>query len=61
MKIPKVGDTVPYWFAPEGTQVMDVRPYTGRYPQWFSAVVRLAAPRTRRGWLEAAWPRSVLQ
>jgi len=57
MNVPRVGDEVPYWFAPEGTRVLDVKPYAGRYPQWFCAVVRLDAPRTRRGWIETVWPR----
>jgi hypothetical protein len=56
-KVPKVGDIVPYWFAPKGTRVLAVRPYDGRYPQWFGAIVTLAAPRTRQGSIETAWPK----
>lgn len=53
---PKVGDIVPYWFAPEGTMVMEVRPYTGRYPEWFRFFVKLQHLGVRRGYVETVWP-----
>lgn len=54
------GDTHPVWWetgqrSADGTpvaKVMGVRPYTGRYPQFFTHVLQLSAPNTRRGWLE---------
>ena len=56
--IPKVGDRVPYWFAPEGTEVLGVRPYTGSFPQWFHSFVKLRSD-THRGWTETVWPHPV--
>jgi hypothetical protein len=53
---PKVGSKIPYWFAPEGAEVLKVMPYTGRYKEWFSRILRLKA-NTHRGWVEVAWPR----
>ncbi len=56
----KIGDKCPVWWntgetnedgRPLGT-VLAVRPYTGAYPQWFTQIVRLTAPSTKRGWLE---------
>lgn len=54
-----VGDLYPVWWDTESTppnmaRVIEIRPYTGRYTQWFDAVLRLSAPRTRSGWLEQA-------
>ena len=43
------------WFAdnPEGmSEVLKVERYRGAYPQWFSWVVRVTAPRTKRRWME---------
>lgn len=56
----KVGDLYPVWWdtfdeRPAGDHlalVMEIKPYTGRYTQWFTHILRLAAPRTNRGWLE---------
>lgn len=53
--VPNKGDKYPTWFSgsPDGhSTVIDVRPYTGRYPQHFTHILRLSAPRTQRGWLE---------
>ena len=47
---PKVGDSFPIWFNRNGI-VLKVFPYTGRYPQWFTWVVRITSD-TPRGWLE---------
>jgi hypothetical protein len=46
------------WFTgdlPDGSStVLDCFPYTGRYPEIFSHVLRLACPQTSRGWVEQA-------
>jgi hypothetical protein len=39
-----------YWLA----RVLEVLPYTGKYPQFFTCVLVLEAPRTKRGKLEMA-------
>jgi hypothetical protein len=33
-------------------RVLGSRRYTGAYPQWFTHILKLEAPRTQRGWLE---------
>jgi hypothetical protein len=35
--------------------ILEVLPYTGRYPEFCDCVLKLPAPRTRRGWLEMAY------
>jgi hypothetical protein len=53
----RAGDYVETWFSdrPHGCSiVLDVAPYRGHYRQWYSRVLRLSAPRTRRGFLEMA-------
>ena len=50
-----VGDTYPTWFSDREdglSTIMEIRPYTGVYKQWFTHILRLSAPRTKRGWLE---------
>ena len=54
-KLPHVGDIVPYWFAPQGSRVLSVRPYDGNYPEYYRAFVRLENLNTYRGWSEVAW------
>lgn len=54
---PKVGSQMTTWFSDRAdglSTVLAVEPYRGRYPQFFRWVVRLTAPRTRRGWMEMA-------
>lgn len=56
----QVGDLYPVWWSTDKrdgqgrplAKVIAILPYTGRYPQWFNAVLRLHAPDTRNGWLE---------
>ena len=52
----KVGDKYPTWFSdmPDGmSTILAIEPYRSfRYPKMFSFVLRLTAPRTRRGWME---------
>ncbi len=56
----KVGDLYPVWWDtgdpanPNMARVLAIKPYTGRYVEWFDAVLRLSAAGTRRGWLEMA-------
>lgn len=35
-------------------RVIECVPYTGRYTQWFTHVLKLADPSTRKGWTETA-------
>lgn len=46
----KIGQQLDTWFP--GGVVLEFRPYIGKYPQWFTYIVRVTAPRTNRGWLE---------
>ena len=50
---PKVGDQLDMWF--QGGCVVNVRPYTGKYPQFFTLIVSVTAINTRRGTMEFAW------
>jgi hypothetical protein len=50
-----IGSKYPSWFSdrPDGlSTIIEVEPYEGRYPDHFTHVLRLSAPRTRRGWME---------
>lgn len=52
----QVGDEYGTWFSGKSTgmsTVLKIEPYTGKYPQFFTHVVRLSAE-TQRGWLEMA-------
>lgn len=54
-RTPQVGQRIETWFSGEAdgrSTVLAVRPYTGRYPEFFRYIVRVSAPRTRRGWME---------
>ena len=46
----KIGDMVDTFWGP--SKVLEIYPYTGIYPQWFKFVLKVEAPRTRRGWME---------
>jgi len=55
MTIPNVGDKVLTWFSDESdgkSTVLEVIPYTGRYTDMYTHVLKLTAPRTSRGWME---------
>jgi hypothetical protein len=52
-KIPEVGSLYPNWYNKPAI-VLAVFPYTGKYPEWFTHVLRLSAPSTKQGWLEMA-------
>ena len=50
-EVPKVGDMIDVWFAGYGT-VQHVSKYKGRFQENFTHVLRVAAPNTKRGWME---------
>lgn len=55
MKTVKEGDKVTSWFSDTPdmkSTVLKVLPYTGKYQGMFDAVLRLTAPRTKRGWFD---------
>jgi hypothetical protein len=55
---PKVGDRTKYWSSgrEDGiATILEIRPYTGRYPQWFKYIVRLTSENIRKGWIETVW------
>ena len=57
MDKPEIGSKMETWFSDRDdgmSTVVAVRPYTGKYPQWFTWVVTLTAPRTKKGTLEMA-------
>jgi hypothetical protein len=54
----KPGDKIEYWLSDQEDgmcTVIAVRPYTGRYPEFFIQIVTLTAPRTKKGEMEIAW------
>ena len=55
-KVPEVGDKIrPYVTHPPQT-IMEVRPYTGRYPQYFTHFITFTSPITPSGRVEGVWP-----
>lgn len=53
----EVGGKLETWFSCQSdglSTILEVQPYRGRYPQWFTHVLKVTAPRTSRGWLEVA-------
>ena len=46
------GDLIPHWYGKR--RVLDVKPYTGRYPEHFNVVLILEAD-TRSGKIERAF------
>ena len=52
---PEIGDKMETWFScneDSMSTVLGIRPYVGKYTQWFSWIVKVTAPSTRRGWME---------
>lgn len=53
--MPKVGDTHPTWFSDREdglSTILEVRPYDGIFKQWFTWVIVVTAPRTKKGSME---------
>ena len=53
----QVGDEIETWFSdtPSGkSRILDIRPYRGKYPEFFTHMVVVTAPRIRAGKLEMA-------
>lgn len=60
----KIGDEVPvFWDTEDGrpaghhkARILGVRPYTGPLAYLgFHSILKLAAPSTKKGWLEMTW------
>jgi len=55
-ELPSIGDHISTWFSDreDGYSIVMDEPekYTGRYPESFTHVLRVTAPRTQRGWME---------
>jgi hypothetical protein len=49
MRIPKVGDTV------NGRLILEVKPYNGGYPQYFTHVIKTTSDCTDSGTVEFAY------
>jgi hypothetical protein len=50
-QLPKPGDTVIYWSSKIENNVLETRPYTGRFPQYFTHFLKFKSD-TPRGWSE---------
>jgi len=53
----QVGDEIETWFSdmPGGkSRILGIRPYRGKYPEFFTHTLALTAPRTRAGKLDMA-------
>jgi hypothetical protein len=54
----KVGALISTWFSrsPSGkSRILEILPYTGRYPQYFDCVLKVTAPATKQGYMEIAY------
>jgi hypothetical protein len=54
----KVGDKIETWFsgrADRMSTVLDIEPYSGRYPESFNCVLKLTALDTYRGFTKMAY------
>lgn len=51
---PSVGSRLDHWTntVERGGEVLEVRPYDGRYQNWFTWIVRVTSPNSRKGWIE---------
>lgn len=55
---PRVGSRYRTWFSDREdgmSRILAVFPYTGPFPEHYSWVVRVTAPRTYRGWMELSY------
>lgn len=43
----KVGDKIRTWWQPAGSTILEILPYSGKYPAWFDVTLVLAAPNTK--------------
>ncbi len=52
--LPKKGDKIKMTVTQPDfeSEILDVFPYTGRYTDMFTHVIRYTSPMTRRGWME---------
>jgi hypothetical protein len=46
----KIGDSINTFWGVE--KILDIYPYDGRYTKLFDTTLKVAAPRTNRGWME---------
>lgn len=54
----KIGDKILTWFSDSPDKmstVINIKPYTGRYPEAFNVVLVLSAPRTNAGTIEMVY------
>jgi hypothetical protein len=49
----KPGDQIEHYVS--GARVIEVKPYCGRYPQWFNVVLVLSSTQTSSGRIERAY------
>ncbi len=35
--------------------ILEVRPYTGRYTEYYTHIVRFTSPEVTKGWIELSW------
>ncbi len=57
-ELPSIGQRMETWFSDREdtlSVVLGVRRYTGRYTNLFTHIIRLTAPKTKRGWMEMSW------
>lgn len=51
----EIGKKIETWFSDseDGKSViLDIKPYTGKYKEYFTLVIKVSAPRTKRGYME---------
>jgi hypothetical protein len=47
----KVGDMIKTWWAPNGALIQDIKPYQGKYNEYFKVDLTIHAPNTKVGYI----------
>ena len=55
-EVPEVGDMVRAYVTEPLQTITEVRPYTGKYPQWFTHFITITSPITPSGRVKGVWP-----
>lgn len=58
-----IGKKIKYWCSgrEDGiSTILDIRPYTGRYPECADYIIKITAMNTYRGWMETSISKSDL-
>jgi len=51
VSVPEVGDTIHLWFSKIPNNVLEVRPYDGKFTEYYTHIIKVKA-NTKKGWME---------